>query len=191
MKANRSIVIPNYGKLVICLTIFVMHSITIFAQDKKAIIELNFQEENDIKNIIAKASEFENDSIGAPIEELDLNFYVQRTFSLLPIGGRFNTTDENGVVTIEFPNDLPGDSTGNITLIVKIEDADEYADTSVSKDLNWGIPVAIDHNENARTLYAASANAPITLMILTNSLIAIAWGIMFYVLIKIYQISKM
>lgn len=191
MTTNNSIISPGIDKLAIYLALLLVQSSMVFAQDNKAIIELDFWEENDKKYITAKASEFDNDSIGTLIEEIDLYFYIQRTFSLLPIGDRFNTTDENGEVTIEFPSDLPGDTVGNVNLIVKIEDADEYADTSISKVLNWGIPMVIDHSENKRTLYAAGANAPISLMILTNSLILIVWGIIFYIGLKIYHISKM
>lgn len=191
MTANNSIISPGIDKLAFYMALLLVQSSMVFAQDNKAIIELDFWEENDKKYITAKASEFDNDSIGALIEEIDLYFYIQRTFSLLPIGDRFNTTDENGEVTIEFPSDLPGDTDGNVNLIVKIEDADEYADTSISKVLNWGIPMVIDHSENKRTLYAAGANAPISLMILTNSLILIVWGIIFYIVLKIYHISKL
>ena len=191
MKANKSIISPGIDKFTFFLTLLLVQSSMVFAQDKKAIIELDFWEENDKKYITAKASNFDNDSIGALIEEIDLYFYIQRTFSLLPIGDRFNTTDENGEVTIEFPSDLPGDTLGNVNLIVKIDDADEYADTSISKVLNWGIPLIIDHSENTRSLWAASANAPIYLLILTNSLILIVWGIIFYICVKIYHLSKM
>ena len=78
-----------------------------YGQDSLAVAEvsLSFSDENDIKTIIATVA----DQSGLPIEELDLYFYVTRTFSLLPIGDVFNTTDENGLVEVEFPNDLPGD----------------------------------------------------------------------------------
>ena len=176
---------------IIYLVLFILQFSAVLAQDKKAHIELDFWEEKGNKYIIAKASDFDHDSIGAPIEEIELYVYVERTFSLLPIGDRFNETDENGELKIEFPTDLPGDTSGLVNVIVKIEDADEYADTIFSKTINWGIPLVIDKNENKRALWAASASAPIYLLILTNSLILIVWGIIFYIMIKIYHISKM
>ena len=69
-------------------------------------------------------------------------------------------------------------------LFVKIEDADEHADTSFSKTINWGVHLVIDKSENKRALWAASANAPISLLILTNSLILIVWGIIFFICFK-------
>ena len=172
--------------------ILTVRPITSFSQEenKKAIIQLKFSEEDSKKYMTAKLNEFSNDSIGKPIEEVDLFFYVERTFSLLPIGDVFNTTDENGEVTIEFPDDLPGDSIGNVKVIAKLTDADGYADTETSEIINWGIPTQLNVNKSERSLWAAGANAPISLLLLTNSLIVAAWGIIFYILHKIYQISK-
>jgi len=113
-----------------------------------------------------EASDFDHDRIGAPIEEIELYIYVQKSLSLLPIGDRFNETDENGELTIEFPKDLPGDTIGLVNVNVKIEDANEYADTSFSKVINWGRPLIIDMSENKRELWAAGASAPIYLLIL-------------------------
>ena len=191
MTAHKSIISAGTGKFAIYLVLFILQFSAVLAQDKKAHIELDFWEEKGNKYIIAKASDFDHDSIGAPIEEIELYVYVERTFSLLPIGDRFNETDENGELKIEFPTDLPGDTSGLVNVIVKIEDADEYADTIFSKTINWGIPLVIDKNENKRALWAASASAPIYLLILTNSLILIVWGIIFYISVKIYHISKM
>ena len=191
MTAYKSIISPGVGKFAIYLVLFILQFSAVLAQDKKAIIDLSFWEEDGKKYVTAKASDFTQDSIGAPIEEIDLYLYVQRTFSLLPIGDRFTETDENGKRTIEFPSDLPGDTLGLVNVIVKIEDADEYADTSFSKTINWGIPLVIDKSENKRTLSAAGANAPISLLILTNSLILIAWGIIFYIVSKIYHRRKL
>ena len=179
------------NKLLLIVPLLLLNVALARSQDKQAIISLKFDQKNDKKFITATASESINDSIGNPIPDLDLYFYVERSFSLLPIGDIFNTTDENGEVTVEFPGDLPGDTLGNVKIIVKIQDSDDYANTEVSKVMKWGIPIELDHSENRRTLWAASANAPIPLLILVNGLIAAAWGIIFYILFRIYKISRM
>lgn len=191
MTAYKSIISPGIDKFTIYLVLFILQFSAVLAQDKKAHIEIDFLEEKGNKYIIAKASELDHDSIGSPIEEIELYTFVERTFSLLPIGDRFNETDENGELIIEFPSDLPGDTAGLVNIIVKIEDADEYVDTLFSKTIDWGIPLIVDKNENKRALWAASANAPIYLLVLTNSLILIVWGIISYICLKIYHISKM
>jgi hypothetical protein len=162
------------------------------AQDpgRVAVIKLEFYEEDSVKYITAYVNEFNNDSTGAPIEEIDIYFYVERFFSLLPIGDIFNTTDENGQVTIEFPGDLPGDSVGNVTIISKIEEDPDYGDLEVRKTLNWGVPIVIDVLENKRSLWAARANSPISLLILSNSIIAAVWGVILYILYQLLKISR-
>lgn len=176
--------------LIIVLLLYQSPATSAEELDNSAIIQLKFSEENSIKNITATLNEFRNDSIGDPIADVDLYFYVERTFSLLPIGDIFNTTDENGEVTIEFPSDLPGDSIGNVNVIVRLEDAEDYSDIESSQIIKWGIPAQIDFRKEERSLWSAGANAPISLMLLTNILILVAWGIIFFIMYKLYRISK-
>ncbi len=164
-----------------------------FRQDDKRItpvIQLRFSEEDSIKYINAQVNEYSSDSLGKPIAELDLYFFVQRTFSQLPIGDYFNTTNENGEVRIEFPYDLSGDSAGNVTIIASIEEDDRFEGTEVSKVASFGIPVDYDIHGNRRTLAAAGANAPISLLILVNGIILAVWGIIIYIFTQIYRINR-
>ena len=160
-----------------------------YGQDSLAVAEvsLSFSDENDIKTIIATAV----DASGLSIEELDLYFYVTRTFSLLPIGDVFNTTDENGVVEIEFPNDLPGDTEGNVEIVVKIIESDLYHDLTLNVIKKWGIPTTLlDQSEEKRSLWAAAANAPITLVLATSGMILVIWFIIGYIIFKLFKISR-
>ena len=170
--------------------LFTIH-LPAYSQEKSARLELTLQEENGMRLVTAKALEIRGDSSDIPIEEIDLYFFVERTFSDLPIGDMFNTTDENGEVTIEFPSDLPGDPEGNVSIIVRILESDDFKDAEIRKIAKWGIPLKINQRKNERTLWSASANAPISLLILVNSLLVIAWGMILYFMYKIFLISKM
>lgn len=194
MKADYlfRVFLKSIYKLIFCIILFFLFSVQYSqGQEKKAIIRLQFSEDGVKKYITAKVNEFENDSIGDPVSEIDLYFYVERTFSLLPIGDVFNTTEENGEVKIEFPSDLPGDSVGNVKIIVKILEADEYTDTEVQKTIDWGKVTRFSNKQTERSLWAAGANAPISLLLLTNLLILTVWGIIVYIIYKIVQISKL
>ena len=187
MNSNKNL----YGcflKIILLTHLLFIGGSNIYAQDSLAVAEisLSFSDENDVKTIIATAV----DASGLPIEELDLYFYVTRTFSLLPIGDVFNTTDENGVVEIEFPNDLPGDTEGNVEIIVKIIESDLYHDLTLNVTKNWGIPVQLDQSEEKRSLWAAAANAPITLVLATSGMILVIWFIIGYIIFKLFKISK-
>jgi hypothetical protein len=156
----------------------------------RPIIQLSFSVEDSIKYLTAQVNEYAKDSIGAPIEDLDLYLYVQRTFSRLPIGDYFNTTDENGRVKIEFPHDLPGDTAGNVVVIASIEEDENIEAAERSKVAGFGIPANIDPAENKRSLAAASAYAPISLLILVNGFILVVWGIIVYIFLQIFRIRR-
>jgi len=147
---------------------------------------LSFSEETEPKTITATVT----DQSGFPIEEVELHFYVQRTFSLLPLGDGFNETDEKGELEIEFPNDLPGNAEGNVTIIVKIIEHDLYNDLSIETIKKWGIPTLLSDNKEERSLWAASANAPITLILATSGMILVIWYIILYIIFNFYKISK-
>lgn len=163
----------------------------VFGQDDDALedatISLSFVESADSNKITATAT----DNNGEPIEELDLYFYVKRTFSNLPIGDVFNTTDENGMVKVEFPNDLPGDHEGNVTILVKIMESDLYNDLTIETTKKWGIPTEqLDQLEEKRSLWAAAANAPIVLVISISVMIVSIWFINCYIIYTLFRISK-
>ena len=186
--------IPNYLdiqvlKAFILIGIMSLNFSIIYGQDslEEAEVSLSFSENNAVKTITALVKDQE----GLPIEELDLFFYVQRTFSLLPIGDAFNTTDENGVVVVEFPTDLPGDIEGNVEIVVKIIESDIYNDLSLETIKNWGIPtIQPDQLEEKRSLWAAAANAPITLVLSVSGMILVIWYINSYIIFVLYKISK-
>ena len=164
--------------------IFLFFNVTlVFGQDDEtledAYVSLSFIEETGSNKIVATAK----NKNGDPIEELDLYFYVKRTFSNLPIGDVFNTTDENGIIQIEFPKDLPGDHEGNVTILVKIIESDLYNDITIETTKNWGIPTErLDQLEEKRSLWAAAANAPIVLVISISAMIVSIWFINCYII---------
>lgn len=158
-----------------------------FGQDEmeKATIDLNFVADSLHKSIGATVT----DQTGNPVSELELYFYVQRTFSLLPIGGDFNMTDEDGYLEIEFPTDLPGDEKGNLEIVVKLTESENYSDQTIKISKDWGIPYKMNAAENKRSLWAASANAPIPLILIVNSMLVFVYIIIFYILFELYKIS--
>ncbi len=92
-----------------------------------------------VKTIIANASAME-EGVEKPISEIEISFFVQRLYSLLPLG---KSELEDGKCSIEFPDDLPGDPEGNVTIYAKIIDNDEYGNVEQRANINWGIPVTL------------------------------------------------
>lgn len=179
-----------YLKIFLVIIMLLSNYSIMYGQDgdvmEDAKLSLFYSEENDANTLIVTATD-QND---LPIEDLELYFYVKRTFSLLPIGDPFNSTDENGVIELEFPNDLPGDHEGNIIIVVKIMESDLYNDLTIEASKNWGIVTALDQLEENRSLWAAAANAPITLILTVSILIIAVWYIICYIIFTLYIISK-
>jgi hypothetical protein len=152
-----------------------------------AILEVFFEEDDESKTIIAKAIDLE----GNPIVDLEMYFFVERTLSLLPIGDDFYYTDDDGIIEVEFPMDLPGDENGDVTIVTKILESDIYNDLAVESVKKWGIPIVIeDPNNENRSLWAAAANAPMSLIFIVSSLILAVWYVIWYIIYKLYRISR-
>ena len=187
MKSEKKL-FRYFLEVIMAVTFIFVANITSYGQDElqDAIVTLSFIADGEAKIIQAKAT----DQDGSPIEDLELYFYVQRTFSLLPIGDFFNTTDENGIVEIPFPEDLPGNSEGHVKIVVKILESDMYNDLTLEVIKNWGIPTRVDQFEEKRSLWAAAANAPITLVLGVSSMILVIWFIIVYIIFILYKIGK-
>ena len=144
---------------------------------------------------------FETDSAGndIPQEDVEVKFLVERPLSPLPIKDVFTPgddkgrtfTDINGNIALSFPGDLPGDADGNLQILIKIVENDDYGTVEVADIKEWGIPTITNDLTLKRSLWASSANAPVSLLIFINSLIAAVWGIIFYILFKIFHIRRL
>jgi len=178
-------------KALILLAFIGFNNSSVYGQDDEGMqdanVSLDFVEDGDTHKIVATATDMNGD----PIEELDLYFYVKRTFSNLPIGDVFNTTNEDGMVTVMFPINLPGDHDGNVVILTKIMESDLYNDLTIETTKKWGIPTPnTDQLEEKRSLWAASANAPIPLILIVSTLIVSVWFIICYIIYKLFKISK-
>ncbi|HLG34104.1 MAG TPA: hypothetical protein VI757_04430 [Bacteroidia bacterium] len=158
----------------------------VLAQDEKeAVITLSFTQTDTTKTCMATVT-----SDTSTVKEKEVHFYVQRMFGLLPIG-KAEETDENGMVSVDFPMDLPGDKNGNIIVIAKIEDDDTYGNVETKKEIKWGIIHAGEKDRwDERSLSASREKAPLYLLLVSNLIIVVIWGTIFYVIYQIFRIKK-
>ena len=186
---NHNCLSTQVFKILMIIGLICTSNAVIYGQEamQDAIVTVSFSEEEGNKTIIATALDQE----GLPIEYLDLYFYVKRTFSLLPIGDMFNSTDETGMVEGKFPEDLPADEKGNVIIVVKIMESDMYNDLSLEMTKNWGVPIVLDDpTVEQRSLWAAAANAPISLILVVSAMILAIWYIICYIIFTLYKISR-
>jgi hypothetical protein len=169
----KSIIIKCLAALFLITTSFGK----LFSQETK--MSLTFSVEDAVKkcNVLVKAHD-------TAVKEVEVKLYVKRLYSLLPIGKPV-ATDENGIATFEFPNDIPQDLDGKLMVIAKVEDP--AAETS--KEVNWGVPRAVVQPLE-RSLAASREKAPYYLMIVSNLIIIGIWGTLIYVVREVYRKRK-
>lgn|ERR1039457_1430800 len=105
---------------------------------KPAKINVNFSKEDSLKYIKVSAKQFAINGNLAPIGKEKVIVYIPRLFNLLKIGEI--TLDDNGEGQIECPDNLVGDSLGNITVIARIEENDTFGNVQGQSSITWGIP---------------------------------------------------
>jgi hypothetical protein len=153
---------------------------------KEAKIEITFSEIDSTRIISAKAYEIDpSDSKRMPLNGIDLSFYVPGTFSLYKIGeGELN----DGVCNVDFPVTLPGDSEGNLTVIARIEESDDYGFVEGSSTKDWGMVRENFVLEEKRGL--GDTDAPLWMVYTLIVLLSAVWIHYIYVFVVIYLIKK-
>ena len=149
-------------------------------------IEITFIEVDSVKVISAKAYEIDQSSSEKiPLDGIDLSFYVPGSFSLYKIG---DAELEDGIGEVEFPVSLPGDSNGNLTIIVRIEDSDDYGFVESSAKKDWGTVRETVVLEERRGL--GDTDAPLWMTYTLIVLLSAVWIHYLYIFVVIYLIKK-
>ncbi len=121
-----------------------------------------------------------------PIPETAIGIFVKRLFLPLKVGE--GTTDENGEATIEFPNNLPGDVKGNLTLIAKLDENETYGYLESSVVEQWGTPVSNKIEDQPRALW--SSHPPLWMLITFVVLMAAVWGHYIVIIYELFRLRK-
>ncbi len=154
---------------------------------KDLLLDIKLTEKDSLNKIEISANEYSSEDTLVPAVDIEIYGYVKRLYSLLEIGVEYS--DDLGMASIEFPGDLPGDSTGNVTVIIKVEDSDKYGNVEKIENINWGIPVSYRQTETPRSLWADEA--PLWMIIAVIVILAGAWFNFFLAIFKIYQVKKL
>ena len=158
---------------------------------KKVDLDIDYFNQDSLKWVTARVLEKDITGVVIPQEKVGIRFLVDRPLGELPLSEEYISTDSKGFASVNFPNDLPGDFEGNVKIIVRIDDHDDYGTIEEYGILRWGIPTLIHDETIVRSLWASGANAPFLLLLLVNGLILGVWGILLYILYEIYIISRL
>jgi len=153
---------------------------------RQAEINIGFEEVDSIKMISVQA--FEINPLASekiPLDDITVSFYVKGSFSLYRIG---EEDLEDGVCAVNFPVSLPGDETGNLTIIAKVEEDDDYGYVEGSAIKDWGVVKLPVIPEERRGL--GDTDAPLWMVYTLIFLLSAVWIHYIYVFIVVYLIKR-
>ena len=155
---------------------------------KLAQLKLSFSKEDSIHTINIKAEQIEGNGEIKPIQGETVSIYVPRMLSDLKIGEI--TLDENGTGSIEYTGGLVGDSLGNLEIVAKIEENDNFGNVSCKSVVSWGIPKQYFLAERpTRELWTPIA--PVWMIVTLIIMLAGVWGHYIYAVIQLILIKKL
>jgi hypothetical protein len=150
---------------------------------KELEFDIEFSEEDSVKTVSVRAYEHDSEGNEIPVDGLFMYVGVQRLYSILPVGEIMSS--EEGVYTIEFPDDIPGDSTGTFTVVARIEFNDFYGSVEKTAEISWGTPVSYELQPLQRRLW--TDEAPLWMILSVFIVLAGAW---FHFFLSIYKLSR-
>lgn len=137
------------------------------------------------KTITASVYELNDKGEKVSIKDIDLVFNVKRLFCLYPFGNA--KTDLSGTCNANFPSDIPGDTTGMVEIVVRIQDNDNYATVEKTQEVKWGKPIIIEPRPR-RGL--GDTDAPLWMVYTLLVLLSGVWVHFIYVFILVIRIDR-
>ncbi|MEI6884837.1 MAG: hypothetical protein WCO02_10140 [Bacteroidota bacterium] len=154
------------------------------AEPAKLKISFNVQDSLRYLNITATRMDAKDQEVALTKETVIL--YVPRLFSLLKIGEV--ALDDQGKASFEFPNDIVGDTLGNLKIIAKIEENEKYGFVQGTNNINWGVPKQYYKAEvPSRELWTPIA--PLWMIITLIIMLAGVWAHYVYAVWELYMIK--
>jgi hypothetical protein len=124
-----------------------------------------------------------------PIADLPLKIELQRLIRNYLLGDEFNMTDENGAIFVPIEEQFPGVE-GKLIFEVVLNENDDFGTVKTLVEANIGIPIVDESTFNERTMWSTRDKTPIFLLIFPNILIIGTWGLIMYLIINLFKISK-
>jgi hypothetical protein len=153
---------------------------------KDAQIKAELITKDSINYIRAKLLDTSKDSL---ISDTPLTVQVQRLFQPLYIGEEFYLTDENGIIIVPIEEGIPGVN-GILTFEVVLNDNEYYGTVKAIVIAPIGTLIEDESTFDERKMWSPRNKTPLFLLIFPNLLILGMWGLIVYLIINLFKISK-
>ena len=149
-------------------------------------MEITLEEIDSVKTITVKAGKKGPEGEVVAVTGEDVNVYVKRLYSNLKVGEIYLDEDE-GQGSLEYEL-IPGDSLGNIVLIARFDDHEEYGNVEKRQTINWGTPVSYAIIDTPREIW--TNEAPLWMTITVLIFVFGVWYHLILVFVRMWKIKK-
>jgi len=125
---------------------------------------------------------------GGSVSGIKVGFYVKRYFGNLPFAKK--ETNESGVVSAEFPTDIPGNEKGEAEVIVRFENQDRFGKEEAALKVNCATPFIYKNPLEERSMWGVSAQAPLWILFSYLSVTFGVWLVIIYIVFQILKLKK-
>ena len=139
--------------------------------------------------VTATVTTIDNKGKQVPVKGVEITFYVQRLFGTMPATDDSKvTTDKNGEAEFNLPKDITGDTSGNLTIVAKIEENAQFGNVETIVGAPWAIALIPEKNPFPRALWEPTA--PPILVITISTLFGGVWCLYFFMFYQLRKIKK-
>jgi len=160
---------------------------------KKAILVIDTTSAEGVRTVTAQLKEKKGNEWVA-VKEIEMKLGLKRSLGNLSVGdAETYTSDSTGMASAEFKHDsMPGDVKGNLILVARVEDNENYGNLVVEKPVPWGVASKADLKFfDQRTLWSTRFRTPLWLLFIAYSIMIGVWGTIIYLVLQIIKIKKM
>jgi mono/diheme cytochrome c family protein len=122
------------------------------------------------------------------LKDAEVLLFAKRYFGKLQLDKGAHTNNE-GVACFEYAKDLPGDKTGNVELIAKVND-EKYGELESSSKFKIGIPTDKPALTEKRAIWNVLVKAPIWLIITYTSGVLVFVAFLLYLVFNLLDFWK-
>lgn len=153
---------------------------------KDATLTITHEVVDSVNTVYATLSTWDENNEVMPVEEAEVKLYVPRLFSLLPVADI--TIEEGGEGEIEFPSDIPGGKNGELRILARLEEHEEFGNIESSIQTTWGTK-QIQDAQSKRALW--SPDAPLWMVITFTILMTVVWAHYYLIVYYLFRIKKL
>ena len=133
------------------------------------------------------------DTSWVPVKGVDVIIAIKRMDAYLNVNETATfTTDSTGKASADFKRDsIPSDANGNIVIVAKVDDNDQFGNLLIEKTVPWGAKFIPVNDFGKRTLFATSGRAPVWLILIAASIVIGVWGVLILLVVNLFRIRKL